>query len=144
MTIKNGDKVKVEYTGTLEDGTVFDSSKRDEKSEPLEFEVGAGKIIQGFEKAIIGMEKGEEKDIKLNPEEAYGHQDSKKVMKIPKDKLPKEKEPEVGMVLIVGTPEGQQIPAKIKEVDDKEITLDLNHPLAGKILNFKVKIVDAN
>lgn len=141
MSVKKGDKVKVEYTGTLDDGTVFDSSKHGEHSHPLEFEVGAGKIIKGFDEAVIGMEKGDEKDIKLKPEEAYGQPNPQLVQKVPRDKLPPGQEPKQGMILGLATPDGKQVPAIIKEVTDKEITIDLNHPLAGKNLNFKIKLV---
>lgn len=142
MQIKNGDKVKIEYTGTFEDGTVFDSSEKHDK--PLEFEVGAKQVIKGFEDAVIGMEKGQEKDIKLQPEEAYGNQNPELIKKVPKDKLPKEQEIKEGMVLGVGLSNGAQIPARVLSVTDSEVTIDLNHPLAGKILNFKVKVVDIN
>ena len=139
MTVKKGDKIKVEYTGTLDDGTVFDTS---EGKEPLEFEVGAGKIIKGFDDAVIGMKKGEEKSIKLKPEEAYGNQNATLMKKLPRDKLPPEPEPKAGMMLALKSPEGQQIPARISEVNEKEVTIDLNHPLAGKNLSFKIKILE--
>ena len=141
MTIKKGSKVKVEYTGTLDDGTVFDTSEKHGK--PLEFEVGANQIIPGFEKAIVEMKKGEEKKIKLSPKEAYGDNNPELVKKIPRDKLPKE-ELKPGMMLLMGLPDGQQMPVKIIEVGEKEVTLDLNHPLAGKTLNFKIKVVDVS
>lgn len=139
MPVKKGDKVKVEYTGKLEDGTVFDSS---EGKEPLEFEVGSGMIIKGFDDAVTGMEKGEEKEITLKPEEAYGEPNPQLMKKVPKEQLPKEPEPKVGMMLALGTPDGKQIPARIAEIGDKEVTIDINHPLAGKTLIFKIKVVD--
>jgi len=142
MTIEQGKKVKIEYTGTLEDGTVFDSSEKHGK--PLEFEIGAKQVIKGFEDAITGMEVGEEKEITLKPEEAYGPYNDQMIKKIPKDKLPPEPEPKAGMMLMIGLPDGQQMPAKIVEVGDADITLDLNHPLAGKVLNFKLKLVESN
>jgi len=139
MTIKKGDKIKVEYTGTLEDGTVFDTS---EGKAPLEFEVGSGQIIKGFDEGVIGMNVGEEKDIKIEPKDAYGERNDQLLKKVPREQLPKEQEPKVGMMLLLKSPDGaQQVPAKITEVNDKEITIDLNHPLAGKTLNFKIKIV---
>ncbi len=140
MAVKNGDKIKVEYTGTLDDGTVFDTSK---EKEPLEFEVGSGQIIKGFDEAVVGMEKGEEKSIKIESKDAYGDPNPELTKKIPREHLPKEQELKPGMMLRLKTPDGRQIPAKITEVTDKEITIDLNHPLAGKSLNFKVKIVEA-
>jgi len=142
MPIKNGDKVKVDYTGTLEDGTVFDTS---EGKQPLEFEVGSGQLIKGFDTAVVGMEKGDEKEITLQPAEAYGEPNPQMMQKVPKDKLPAPpdgQELKVGMMLAVGMPNGQQMPAKIAEVTDTEVIIDINHPLAGKVLNFKIKVVD--
>jgi len=141
MAIKKGDKVKVDYSGTLEDGTVFDTS---EGKQPLEFEAGSGQLIKGFDDAVIGMEQGEEKEIKISPEEAYGDIKPELLKKIPKEQLPKEPEPKAGMTLLMKTPDGKQFPAKITEVGESEITIDLNHPLAGKTLNFKFKIVGIN
>ncbi len=140
MPVKKGDKVKVDYTGTLEDGTVFDASEKHGK--PLEFEVGTGMVIKGFDEAVVGMEKDEEKEIKLQPAEAYGDLNPELKKKVPREQLPKEQEPKEGMILLMGLPNGQQMPAKIIEVTDKEVTLDLNHPLAGKVLNFKIKVID--
>ncbi len=140
MKVEKGKKIKIEYTGTLDDGTVFDSSEKHGK--PLELEVGSGMVIPGFEKALMGMEKGEEKEVKIESGDAYGDPKPDLVKKIPKEQLPKDKEIKAGMMLAVGLPTGQQIPAKITEVDDKEVTIDLNHPLAGKNLNFKIKVVD--
>jgi len=139
MTIKKGDKIKVDYNGKLEDGNVFDSS---EKNGPLEFEVGSGMIIKGFDNAVIGMKKGEEKEITIKPAEAYGEIHKELVQKVPRDKLPAEPEPKAGMVLVLQSPDGMQFPAKIAEVTKDEVAIDLNHPLAGKTLIFKIKIVD--
>jgi FKBP-type peptidyl-prolyl cis-trans isomerase 2 len=137
MPVKNGDKVKVEYKGTFDDGTVFDSSEK--CGAPLEFEVGAGQIIPGFENAVMGMENGEEKEFKLEPSDAYGDRNPQLVQKIPRDQLPKEVES--GMMLVVGLPNGAQIPVKVTEVTDEWVTIDMNHPLAGENLNFKIKVV---
>lgn len=142
MPVKKGDKIKVEYTGTFDDGTVFDSSEKHGK--PLEFEVGNKQVIPGFDDAVVGMEKDQEKEIKIPCKDAYGEPNPKLVQKVPKDKLPKEPEPKVGMMLIVGAPNGQKLPATIKEITDTEVTIDLNHPLAGKDLNFKIKVVEIN
>jgi len=139
MPIKKGDKVKVEYKGTLDDGTVFDSSEKHNK--PLEFEVGAGQVIKGFENAMIGMENGEEKEIKIPPSGAYGDHNPQLIRKLPRDQLPKEKEIEPGMMLVVSLPNGVQMPASILEVTDESVTIDFNHPLAGKVLNFKITVV---
>ena len=140
MPVKEGDKVKVEYTGLFEDGTVFDSSEK--HGQPLDFEVGKKMVVPGFEKAIVGMEKGEEKEVTLKPEEAYGEINPEHTKEIPKDQLPEGQEPKEGMMIGVGLPTGQQIPAKITKVTEKSITIDLNHPLAGKVLKFKLKVVD--
>jgi len=140
MSVKNGSKVKIKYEGKLDDGTVFDSSEK--HGQPLEFEVGAKKVIPGFEQAVMGMKKGDEKEFKLTPAEAYGDPNPDLIKKIPKDKLPQGQEPKQGMVLGLKTPDGKQFPARITEVSDNDITIDLNHPLAGKNLNFKIKVID--
>ena len=138
--VKKGDTIKVEYEGSLDDGTVFDASKN--HGAPLEFEVGAGQVIKGFEEGVIGLNSGEEKNIKIKPSEAYGNSNPQMIQKVPRDKLPKDQEPKAGMVLMVNLPNGQQMPAKITEVAPDTVTLDLNHPLAGKTLNFKIKVVE--
>lgn len=140
MAVKKGDTVKVEYTGKLEDGSVFDSSEKHGK--PLEFEVGAGQLIKGFEDGVVGMKKGEEKELSIKKEEAYGEPNPELVKKVPRDQLPKEQEPKEGMMLVLTMPNGQQVPAKITEVGDQEVTLDLNHPLAGKDLTFNIKVTE--
>jgi len=142
MVVKKGDKVKVDYTGTFENGDIFDSSTHGDHSHPIEFEVGAGQVIPGFENAVIGMKKGEEKEITIQPEDGYGMPDPNLIRKFPKDQMPKDKELKPNMVLLMNLPNGAQIPAIVKEVDDKEVTLDLNSPLAGKVLKFKIKLVD--
>ena len=141
MAIKKGDKIKVEYEEKLEDGTVFDSTAKHD-GKPLDVEVGAGQVIPGFENALIGMEKGEEKEVTLESKDGYGeaNPDLKKV--VPRDQMPKDQEPKQGMMLVLGAPDGRQIPAKIAEVNDKEVTLDLNHPLCGKTIIFKIKVVE--
>ena len=142
MPIEKGNKVKVEYKGTLENGEEFDSSER--HGHPLEFEAGSGMMIKGFDEAVIGMEKDEEKTITLNPEDAYGQVNEKLIQKVPKSEMPQGQEPKVGMVLGLRLPDGNQIPARIVDVSETEVTLDLNHPLAGKKLNFWIKVVDYN
>lgn len=141
MTIKKGSTVQLDYEGRLENGDVFDSSKHGDHSHPLEFEVGAGHVIKGFDQAVLGMKEGDEKEFTLKPEEAYGMPNPNMLKKVPRSLLPKDQEPKPGMMLVLGAPNGQQIPAKIAEVNEKEVTLDLNHPLAGKTLIFKIKIV---
>ena len=136
VSVKKGDKVKVDYTGTFENGTVFDTS---EGRRPLEFTVGSGQVVKGFDEAVIGMEKGEEKEITLQPSEAYGDPNPLLIKKLPKEQLPKDAE--VGSILTLSLSNSQQIPAKVTEIKDEEVILDLNHPLAGKVLKFKIKVV---
>lgn len=133
---KNGDKVKISYVGTLDDGTVFDSCAN---HEPIEFTVGSGSVIPGFEKAVLDMKKGEEKNIKIPSKEAYGDVNPELLKKIPRDKLPKEIK--AGMVIGVQLPNGAQMPVKVIELSANEATIDFNHPLAGKNLNFKLKLL---
>ncbi len=141
MAVNKGDKVTVEYEGKLENGQVFDSTERAGK--PLEFVAGSKQVIESFDEAVKGMEKGQEKEISIEPEKAYGEYNPQLKKSIPRDKLPQDQEPKEGMALMVGTPDGNQIPAKIVGVDNETITIDLNHPLAGKKLNFKIKLVDS-
>lgn len=144
MAIQQGDVVKVEYEGKLENGEVFDTTEHEGHSHPIEFEVGSGKVIQGFEQAVEGMEKGQEKEFSLSPEEAYGERKEEFKKEVPKSSLPQDQEPKEGMMLVAKSPNGQQFPAKIVSVGDESITIDLNHPLAGKELFFKIKVVDVN
>ncbi|MHA1898745.1 MAG: FKBP-type peptidyl-prolyl cis-trans isomerase [Promethearchaeota archaeon] len=144
MPIKEGMKVKVQYKGTLDDGTVFDSSEA-HGGEALEFVVGEHKIIPGFESAVIGHEKDDVINIKIEPEDAYGPYNENAVQPVPRSQFPQDIEPKPGMVIGISEVHGDhthQIPAIIKEVKDDLVFLDLNHPLAGKVLNFEIKIVD--
>lgn len=141
MFVKKGDKIKVNYTGKLEDGTVFDSTQHGDHSHPIEFVVGSGQIIKGFDNAVMGMKKGDKKNISLKPEEAYGEQRADMHKKIPRDQIPQDQEPKKGMVLVLNF-NGGQIPAEIIAVDEESVTIDLNHPLAGKTLNFELEIVE--
>jgi FKBP-type peptidyl-prolyl cis-trans isomerase 2 len=142
MVIEKGKKVKVEYEGSLDNGQVFDSSEK--AGRLLEFTVGEGKIIPGFENAVVEMEKGQEKNIKIESKDAYGDKNPELVKKISKQQLPEEAQQKIqpGMVLAMKTAQGQQIPVPVIEVGDTEITVDLNHPLAGQNLNFRIKVVD--
>ncbi|MFQ5838294.1 MAG: peptidylprolyl isomerase [Thermoplasmata archaeon] len=137
MKVRKGDKVKVHYTGTLDDGTVFDSS---EDGDPLEFEVGSGQIVEGFEKGIMGMQEGEEKTFIVPPEEAYGPHRQELVGKLPKEQV-EGFDVKVGSVLQLETKDGEVFEANVMKVEKDGITVDLNHPLAGKALNFKTKLV---
>ena len=137
--MNRGDKVKVHYTGTLNDGSIFDSS---EGKEPLEFTIGENQVIKGFENGIKGMKLNQEKTIKIKAKEAYGEVNQQLIISVPREKFPPEIE--VNGRLIMKGPQGQQIPAIIKEVRDNVVIIDMNHPLAGKELNFKVKVVWIN
>ena len=137
--MKQGSKVQVHYTGTLNDGTVFDSS---EGREPLEFTIGEGQIIPGFENGIKEMKLNQEKTIKIKSENAYGERNNQLIISISRDKFPKEIEVN-GRLALKGS-QGQNIPAVIKEINDNDVKIDLNHPLAGKELTFKVKVVGIN
>jgi len=139
IVVKKGDKVKVEYVGTLEDGTVFDSSEK--HGEPLEFEAGTGQLIKGFDDAVLGMKKGEEKEVKIAPKDAYGEHNPELVKEMPRGLFPQNQDIKAGMVFMMGLQDGRQIPVKISQVSDDTITVDLNPLLAGKTLIFKIKIV---
>lgn len=138
MTAKNGDKVKIEYTGTLEDGTIFDSSA--DHGNPLEFEVGSGQVIKGFDDAILGMKEGEEKQFSIEPADAYGEHDPTLVQKVPREIFPQDAELVPGLLFEAGLPTGEKVPATITDVQGGIVSVDLNHPLAGKKLNFKIKL----
>jgi len=138
-TAKKGDKVKVEYVGTLEDGTIFDSSEKHEA--PLEFVLGEGHIIEGFDNAVEGMKIGEEKQITLTPNQAYGEYNPELIKDVPKEVFPQDQTIQKGMVFMLNLPSGQQVPAKISDIKDQEVTIDLNPPLAGKTVIFKIKLL---
>ena len=137
--MNQGTKVKVHYTGTLNDGKVFDSS---EGREPLEFTIGENQVIPGFEDGVKSMKLNQEKTIKIKPNEAYGEVNQQLIISVPRKKFPKEIEAN-GRLILKG-PQGQSIPAIIKEVKDNIVIIDLNHPLAGKELTFNVKVVGIN
>ena len=139
--VKSGDKVSVDYEGRFEDGKVFDSSSHGDHSHPLEFESGARQVIKGFDDAVIGMKVNEEKEFTINPEDAYGLVNDKLIQEVPKKSLPKGHEPKEGMTLVMKTSQGYKIPVRITNVTDDKVTLDLNHPLAGKTLIFKIKLI---
>ena len=136
---KKGDMVTLEYMGMLSDGTVFDASSKHDK--PLQFEVGGGRVIPGFDKAVTGMDLGEEKKFTIAPADAYGEANPKLIKKVSRKEIPQDRKPEVGMSLVMGTPEGRQVQALITEVTSEYIILDLNHPLAGKTLTFQIKVI---
>jgi peptidylprolyl isomerase len=138
LAVKTGNKVKVEYVGKLDDGSVFDSSE--DHGKPLEFEVGSGHVIKGFDDAILGMNEGDEKEFTIQPAEAYGQHDPTLVQKVPREVFPQEADLTAGLLFEAGLPTGEKVPAMITAVDEVIVTVDLNHPLAGKTLNFKIKL----
>lgn len=136
--VENGMFVSVEYTGTLQDGEVFDSSQG---RQPLEVKMGAGQLIKGFETELMGMALNDKKTFTIPPEEAYGARQEDATHTVSRKDVPPEMDPQVGQTVGLSTPDGQQIPAQITKVDDTEITLDLNHPLAGEALTFEIEVV---
>ena len=137
---KNGDKIKVHYTGKFEDGTVFDTS---EERGPLEFTIGSGAVIPGFEQSIVGMEVGENKTITIPPEEAYGPRREELIWERKKNEFPEGITPAVGKQVGVrlNQPDAPLINALITDVSEDTVTLDANHPLAGKTLVFDIELV---
>lgn len=136
--VQEKNNVSVHYTGTLENGEVFDSSR---DREPLSFTVGEGQMIPGFEKAVKGMKLNETKKITIEPSEAYGELKPDMVQKISKEQLPPDLKVHVGQQLASQMPDGQQIVVTVKDIADEDITIDANHPLAGKTLNFEIEVV---
>lgn len=136
--VKNGDKVKVHYTGRFEDGKVFDSSAG---RDPLAVEVGAAQVIKGFEDALVGMQEGERKTISVSPEEGYGLPDPALLIEIPNANVPEGFTPEVGMKLRLSDKKGQSVMVTVTEIGDESIRMDANHPLAGKTLVFDLELV---
>ncbi|BCO09454.1 peptidyl-prolyl cis-trans isomerase [Desulfolithobacter dissulfuricans] len=135
---KTGDNVKVHYTGTLEDGTVFDSSQG---HDPLEFTLGSGQVIPGFEEAVLGMDQGESKKVTIPADKAYGQRNEEMVITVPREQVPEDINPEVGQQLQMGGPDGQVVVVEVVEVTEEHIILDANPPLAGKDLTFDIELV---
>ncbi len=129
--VKHGDTVQVHYHGKLGDGTTFDSSAG---REPLEFEVGSGMVIPGFDAGVTGMVVGDKKTIVIPADQAYGPKMDDRIMDFPRNQFPPDMVPEVGMQLAMSNGSGQQIPVRIIEVKEEVVTLDANHPLAGEAL----------
>jgi peptidylprolyl isomerase len=136
--VENGSFVSVHYTGKLDDGQVFDSS---EGRQPLEVEVGAGRVLKEFETALMGMAVNEKKAFTLAPEEAYGERRDDLNHTFARSELPDGADPKVGDVLSLTSSDGQQFPARVADADDEKIVIDLNHPLAGQSLTFDVEVV---
>ena len=136
---KSGDTVRIHYTGTLDDGTQFDSSSG---REPLEFALGGGQVIPGFDSAVDGMTVGESKNVTIAPDDAYGQRHEQLVQQVPRDILPEDMEPAVGMQLQSQSPDGQTMNLTVTEVLEETITVDANHPLAGQALTFAIELVE--
>ena len=136
---KSGDKVRIHYTGKLDDGTQFDSSAG---REPLEFDLGGGGVIPGFDSAVDGMAVGESKSVKIESEQAYGPRHEELIQDVPKSDLPDDVELSVGLQLQAQSPEGQAMRFMIAAITEEVITLDGNHPLAGQTLNFDIELVE--
>jgi len=137
--VKSGDTIKVHYHGKLTNGETFDSSAG---REPLEFEVGSGAVIPGFDEGVTGMSVGEKKTINIPFAEAYGPKNPEMLIEMPKDRFPADMELEVGMPLMMSDQEGQQFQVTITEIKDAVVMLDANHPLAGQDLIFDLELVD--
>jgi peptidylprolyl isomerase len=136
---KNGDTVKVHYTGKLEDGTIFDSS---DGRDPLEFKIGGGQVIKGFETGVSGMLVDDKKTVEISPENAYGHAREDMIIKVPKSNFPENITPEIGMKLQMQQQSGSPVVVTVKEVAEDNVTLDANHHLAGKTLIFDLNLVE--
>lgn len=136
---KKGDKVKVHYTGKLKDGTVFDTSLQ---RDPMEFTLGEGRLIDGFEDAVIGMAPGEDKTIQIEAERAYGVYDEQLVQRIARESIPGAIDLENGLEFRATSPDGQELLLKVTEFTDSEVTMDGNHPLAGRDLTFELNLLE--
>ncbi|AUC85119.1 peptidylprolyl isomerase [Polaribacter sp. ALD11] len=137
--VKENNTVKVNYTGKLSDGQIFDTS---EGKEPIEFTLGQGRLIPGFEKGLIDMKLNEKKTITIVKEEAYGEVNKDLIQEVKKTELPQDMAPEVGMGLVSKSPDGQEMNLMVVEVKDESIVIDGNHPLAGKDLIFDLEVVE--
>lgn len=138
MNAAAGDTVTVHYTGTLEDGTVFDSSV---ERDPLRFQLGQGEVIAGFDEAVTGMEVGDSVKVELAPSDAYGERDEERIIQVDRAQIPAEIDCKPGIALQASTPDGP-VTFWVLEAADETVTLDGNHPLAGKPLNFEIELVD--
>ncbi|MDE3143600.1 MAG: peptidylprolyl isomerase [Bacteroidota bacterium] len=139
--VKKGDTIKVHYHGKLVNGTTFDSS---EGREPLEFEVGSGMVIPGFDEGVTGMAVGDKKTVQIPADQAYGPKQEDMIMEFPREKFPTDMVPEVGMQLNMNNGQGQSFPVVIVEVQETVVILDANHPLAGQDLIFDLELVEIN
>jgi len=145
---KQGDKVKINFTGTLDDGTVFDSTDdcHDDdcgcSSGPMEFTIGGDEVFAAFEQAVIGLSPGESRTVKIPAAKAYGEWDEEMLATVERSEIPEDLDPQVGQVLEVTNDDGEAFPVTVTEITDTTVTLDANHPLAGKDLNFTIELVE--
>ena len=137
--VKNGDIIKVHYTGKLDDGTQFDSSAG---NEPLEFTVGGGQIIPGFEDSVMGMVVGDEKTVLISSDKAYGPRMEDMVLEVGRDQFPPNVDPQLGQQLQMRQPDDRAVVVTVTNVTDDSVTLDANHPLAGQDLTFEIELVE--
>lgn len=135
---QQGNTVKVHYTGKLEDGSVFDSSLQ---RDPLEFKIGEGQIIPGFEKAVVGMETGQNKTVQIEPDDGYGPRHEEMVQVVDRSQIPSNISLEIGAQLQANHPEGGPIILTVTDLTEADVTLDANHPLAGRNLTFEIEVV---
>ncbi len=138
MSVKHGDTVLVHYTGRLDNGKEFDSSR---DSDPLEFTIGEGHVIAGFEKAVTGLKKGEKITVRLEPQDAYGSRDKNLFISVPLQEIPEEITPVLGDQLLLQTDHGP-MEVTISKITDKEVILDANHPLCDQALTFDIELID--
>lgn len=138
-TAAPGDNVKVHYEGFLEDGTLFGSSR---ETEPVEFTVGEGTLIPAFENAVVGMEEGEKKSVSMEAAEAFGERKEELVHTIGKDQLPSDIDPQIGKAIEIRTGQGDNVRVLITDVSENSLTIDANHPLAGKKISFDIELVE--
>ena len=138
--VKEGRNVSVHYTGTLDDGTVFDTSR---DREPISFEVGSGTVISGFDQAVIGLKVGESKTVRIEVDDAYGERNENAVLVVPHDAFPEGMEVEPGMQVQGSGPQGE-FPAIVTAIAANGITIDMNHPLAGQDLTFDIEVVEVS
>jgi peptidylprolyl isomerase len=139
--VENGRYVKVSYTGKFDNGEVFDAA---DACHPLEFQVGSGDVIKGFEDALLGMAPNEKKTFTVPPEDAYGHRDDSLEHTFDRSDLPSDFSPAIGEVIVLQTEEGDQTLATVKQIESQTVLVDLNHPLAGKSLTFDVEVNEIN
>lgn len=153
---KNGDRVKIDYTGTLEDGTIFDSTVESEgcepeecgsddcgcESGPRELTIGAGEFLTAIEEALVGMSPGEEKKVIIPAENAFGEYDEERIFTIPREDLPEDLKPEVGDEIVLVNEDDEELAVVVVEINEADITFDANHPLAGEDVTFDIKLVE--